>query len=332
MSRLIKNTIIINLSLLSLLIFVKPAYSACGIMDQDNMTVSAACTIDADTAEGIDKNDGTETSTENLAVLTVTDAITINSGVSGTTRLIVGSLSIGTGGSISIGSTNTEIKIGTPIYVTDSDADGWAADFTFYTATASGKRRLALMRSTSTTDCDDSSMSDTNSCCIFYADLDGDGYGDPNNTTSLCDPPAEYISDNTDCYDADPSTTNAELAYPGSTTCSSADRGDGSFDYNCDSAESTCGTAYHSSCIGDAFNYKNCIGNPPCNCSSWKTEYDYNCTGSAACGASGSYCTEQSIKTNCAENCDCGDSYCRCIRSNIVYYCGDLVTGTQSCQ
>lgn len=40
----------------------------------------------------------------------------------------------------------------------------------------------------------------------WYADFDGDGYGDPNNAIHFCDTPsASYISDNTDCNDADPS-------------------------------------------------------------------------------------------------------------------------------
>jgi gliding motility-associated-like protein len=35
----------------------------------------------------------------------------------------------------------------------------------------------------------------------FYADTDGDGFGDPNVTILSCAPPAGYVSDNTDCDD-----------------------------------------------------------------------------------------------------------------------------------
>ncbi|RED44627.1 MopE-related protein [Seonamhaeicola aphaedonensis] len=45
----------------------------------------------------------------------------------------------------------------------------------------------------------------------YYADADGDGYGDFNNSVQDCSPPTGYVSENTDCDD-----TNADIS-PGST-------------------------------------------------------------------------------------------------------------------
>ncbi|MCB9639823.1 MAG: hypothetical protein H6728_13590 [Myxococcales bacterium] len=65
----------------------------------------------------------------------------------------------------------------------------------------------------------------------YYADTDGDGYGDPAKTIKACSKPAGYVTNNQDCYDK-----NKDV-FPGQTGFFSVHRGDGSFDYNCDNVQ-----------------------------------------------------------------------------------------------
>ena len=57
---------------------------------------------------------------------------------------------------------------------------------------------------------DAASASFTNSeTLLYYADTDGDGYGDPNNSIEDCTPPPGYVLNNTDCNDSN------DQEYPG---------------------------------------------------------------------------------------------------------------------
>ena len=62
----------------------------------------------------------------------------------------------------------------------------------------------------------------------FYRDKDGDGFGDQKHSVQACRAPAGYVDNAKDCYD-----DNAQV-HPGQTGFFYKDRGDGSFDYDCD--------------------------------------------------------------------------------------------------
>ena len=66
----------------------------------------------------------------------------------------------------------------------------------------------------------------------YYRDYDDDGYGDPTKSQCLSSPTGLYTSTNAnDCYDY-----NAD-AKPGQTEYFDINRGDGSYDYDCDGVE-----------------------------------------------------------------------------------------------
>ncbi|HJN77877.1 MAG TPA: MopE-related protein [Myxococcota bacterium] len=75
-------------------------------------------------------------------------------------------------------------------------------------------------------DCDgDVDDADSLDAETWYADSDGDGYGDSSTTTTSCDEPSGYVDDDSDCEDSD------STAYPGSTATETP--GDG-IDQDCD--------------------------------------------------------------------------------------------------
>ena len=160
-----------------------------------------------------------------------------------------------------------------------------------------------------------------------YPDADGDGYGAGTVQTACV--ATGFSPNNTDCYDANPATTNAELAYPGSSTCSTANRGDGSYDYNCSSTGTTCDITRYSSLgsVADGWYVQGYTegGRPTCGTGGFATRYTFS--GSTSCGVSGYYCTSSQYVAKTTTEVDYG-----CIVGGYIDYCLANGTAAQSCQ
>jgi len=106
----------------------------------------------------------------------------------------------------------------------------------------------------------------------LYADADADGYGDPAVSRVACTATAGWVIDNRDCYDGNFNANPAQTGY------FTANRGDGSFDYNCNGAGDRQFTAIGSSSCGLVCNFTEGWRNsvPACGAGQdWLTQ----CTG-----------------------------------------------------
>ncbi len=122
------------------------------------------------------------------------------------------------------GTTDEDDAIGAPTWYADGDGDGFG-DATSATAACT----LPAGHSADATDCDDddpdthpgadewcdgydtdcdgtTDENDAIDAPTWYADTDGDGFGDAGSTTAACTRPSGYVADDQDCDDADPDT------------------------------------------------------------------------------------------------------------------------------
>ncbi len=203
-----QNKISLLLLLFSYLLLANPAEAACpGEINDNDVDVIAGntCVIPAGTTYILDKvsSEASTTSGAELRLnggsLTIFNTATLRTGI---LKPAGGNVIIQNGGTILIGGTT-----GTGLWVADVDADGYAANFTTYTATAAGRRRLGLMKSKTITDCNDNSSSLWQSL-TGYLDADSDTYGRAT-SSQVCSGaslPNGYVANNLDCDD-----TNASI-------------------------------------------------------------------------------------------------------------------------
>ena len=117
----------------------------------------------------------------------------------------------------------------------------------------------------------------------WYADDDGDGYGDAADSVAVCDPPAGYVAEATDCNDGDPAVS------PGDP-----ERCDNALDDDCDGT-----VVIGEDADGDGFVTDTCFGGDDCDDAAAEIHVgaadvcddgiDSDCSGSDRCGYDGDY-------------------------------------------
>jgi len=273
-----------------------------------NVSIDAACSFPNPSIDGVDTVSGDV----NTAILTVTTGGTLT--ISAAQTVAVGSLSL-TGGSIVIINTG-QIKIGTPLYITDADGDSYPTDPNgasnqFLTSAAGRVRRATLTNLTP--DCNDTTNAKyQNRTCYYDGDNDGfrttasatrcvgadctnssDAYKRESTATIDCDD-AAYSETNTCCTlltwyrdaDADgygnPSITTSSCTQPAGYVSNNTD----CYDSNANAKPNQ--TNCYSSHRGDG-------------------SFDYDCNGSAA--ACNSCSTGYSTTASLADR-SCVNNYC----------------------
>ncbi len=208
--------------------------------------------------------------------------------------------------------------------VTDTFTDSTKISASTNIVVTGGQVKLTLSTLDNGSACTAGSQCTSGYC---YRDADADGYA-VTSGDMVCKASA---SSGTDCYD---SNANAK---PGQTAYFTANRGDGSFDYNCSGAND----ADSSVCSGTACTMSgspNCVGYESCTSGSYYTSCSagaYN----ASCGqtwSNGSCATTSSVCPNygCISipgygtGCGCASSY---FGFQTVYYC-NAASRTCSCR
>ncbi len=106
----------------------------------------------------------------------------------------------------------------------DNDGDGWPTDEDCDDGDPEVNPGATETCDGRDDDCD--GLTDEDLLLVYYADSDGDGYGDPSRTASACDAPPGYVSNGGDCDDTDPAV------YGGVELCDGVDNDcDGSVDF-----------------------------------------------------------------------------------------------------
>jgi len=168
------------------------------------------------------------------------------------------------------GSTDEQDAVGCTEYWVDSDGDSYGSEPSVAKCTCLQPEGWV----TNHTDCNDSSASvhpkatevcngtddncdgvtDENTKVTYYADSDGDSYGNPNATVEACSAPQGYVADKTDCNDG-----NGSIHPNATEVCNEVDD-------NCDgSTDEWVQNTYYYDADGDGYGNVNATPNAACS-------------------------------------------------------------------
>ena len=136
----------------------------------------------------------------------------------------------------------------------DADKDGWAACEECDDAESDINPDASEVCDQLDNDCngdidDDDAGLDSSTATTWYADGDGDGFGDADTTSLTCDQPSGYLSDDTDCDDADSAINTAA-----SEVCDDADNDcDGAIDDDDSGLDTSTASTWYADADGDGY-------------------------------------------------------------------------------
>ncbi|MBU0606397.1 MAG: putative metal-binding motif-containing protein, partial [Armatimonadetes bacterium] len=116
-------------------------------------------------------------------------------------RLLV--LSIGATLLLATGCPGKPEETGSDPSFLDADGDGYDSDVDCDDGDATVYPDAPELCNGVDDDCDGEVDEDAASASTWYADLDGDGFGDPASTALACAVPEGFVADGTDCDDGD---------------------------------------------------------------------------------------------------------------------------------
>ena len=174
----------------------------------------------------------------------------------------------------------------------DVDGDGWStADGDCDDSDAGINPDASEICDDLDNDCDDEVDEEATDLSTFYADSDGDGYGDALSTTMACAESSGWVSDDTDCDDTDAST------YPGADEF--CDDLDNDCDEEIDESDAVDATTSYPDADGDGYGDTASAGVPGCDQPSDYVADNTDCDDTAA-----------NTNPGAAEVCDESDNDC----------------------